>query len=124
MIGSLPDGVLQEIVEETNVPRSSLSEPRLIGCMADSVGKPDILFWVVTTLDAAAVRAAYAEGAEDGWESDRMLFVSVSALGCISQPLCPVTRAAIQCYLAARGCRDDNWQWGGGQGMPLLACAY
>ena len=29
---------------ETNVPRESLAEPELMGFMADSTGKPDVLF--------------------------------------------------------------------------------
>ncbi|KOO24873.1 nucleoside diphosphate-linked moiety x motif 22 [Chrysochromulina tobinii] len=66
------NSVLQEIVEETNVPITALSTPLIIGCMADASGKPDLLFFVRTALDAAGVRAAYAEGASDGWESDKL----------------------------------------------------
>ena len=47
----LYDSVLQETHEETAVPRDALSEPQLIGCMADAVGKPDLLFLTRTSLD-------------------------------------------------------------------------
>ena len=36
--------VPSEAVAETNVPRESLGEPELMGFMADSTGKPDVLF--------------------------------------------------------------------------------
>jgi hypothetical protein len=122
------NSVLQEIVEETNVPITALSTPLIIGCMADASGKPDLLFFVRTALDAAGVRAAYAEGASDGWESDKLALVSAEAFcrlgqrqefagcsdggdggdggdgegGCSSLLLTCVTRAAAACYQRAR----------------------
>ena len=119
------NSVLQEIVEETNVPITALCPPLILGCMADASGKPDLLFFVRTALDAAGVRAAYAEGASDGWESDKLTFVSTEAFcrlgqrqefaGCSddgdggdgdgvgsSLLLTCVTRAAAACYQRAR----------------------
>jgi len=71
--------VVQEAYEETNVPLAALSEPRLIGCMAANdehgcIGKPDLLFLTRTRLTAAEVRTQYEQGAEEGWESDRLAF--------------------------------------------------
>ena len=52
VVHELYDSVLQETHEETAVPRDALSQPQLIGCMADAVGKPDLLFLTRTSLDA------------------------------------------------------------------------
>lgn len=93
--------VLDEICAETNVPRDSLSAPRLIGCMADSRGKPDLLFFVQTSLDGAAVRDCYARGAEEGWESDRLALVAIAEMKQCRLQKTPVTRAAIECFFAA-----------------------
>jgi len=88
------DSVRQEIHEETNVPLASLSPPRMIGCMADSMGKPDLLFLTSTTLDAAGVRAAYAEGASEGWESDKLAFCALDEFTVEGAALRPKTAAA------------------------------
>jgi len=98
VLRELYDSVLQETHEETAVPRQKLSEPQLIGCMADSVGKPDLLFLTSTTLDADGVRACYSQGPEEGWESDRLVFWPASALSECTLALTPVTRAAIKCF--------------------------
>ena len=95
----LYDSVLQETHEETAVPRERLSEPQLIGCMADPTGKPDLLFLTRTSLDAAGVRACYDQGPEEGWESDRLVFWPAATLGECTLALTPVTRAAIACLL-------------------------
>ena len=92
--------ILQEVHEETNVPLEALGEPLLIGAMCDSSHKPDLLFLTTTRLDEAQVRDAYAQGAAEGWESDRLVFWPAAQLGACaaSMPLTPVTRAAIECY--------------------------
>ena len=95
--------VLLEVHEETNVPLAALSEPRLIGAMADRSRKPDLLFVTHTKLSANEVRAAYAAGAVEGWESDRLAFCSLGqqqegqelAPNVGDLPLTAVTRAAI-----------------------------
>lgn len=96
--------VKQEVHEETNVPLDALTEPRLIGAMADSSHKPDLLFVTTTTLDAAGVRAAYARGATEGWESDKLAFWPADDLAACPRalPLTPVTRAALECYAVAQ----------------------
>lgn len=93
------DSVVQEVCEETNVPRDSLSKPRLIGCMADATGKPDVLFFVRTSLNSDAVRAKYGEGAAEGWESDRLVFWPVDTIAKCTLPMTAVTRATIACFL-------------------------
>lgn len=102
VLAELFDSVLQEIHEETNVPREALGEPRLIGLMADATGKPDALFLVHTTLDAAAIREAYGKGAVEGWESDQLAFRPVEALEGCDLPMTAVTRAALACLLDCR----------------------
>ena len=89
------EAILAEVHEETNVPRAALSTPVLIGAMEDDQRKPDLLFLVRTCLDAEGVRQAYAEGAAEGWESDRIAFWPVAELGGCEEAmrLSAVTRA-------------------------------
>lgn len=95
--------ILAEVHEETNVPLSDLSPPLLIGAMADSHRKPDLLFQVSTRLDSHGVRAAYARGASEGWESDKLTFWPAATLvHCDTLPLTAVTRAAAACFAALR----------------------
>ena len=94
--------LLLQVHEETNVPKSELATPLLLGAMEDAHRKPDLLFLVETRLDAAAVRAAYAAGAAEGWESDRIAFRPAATLAaCEDLPLASVTRACAACYAAS-----------------------
>lgn len=95
--------MVQEVIDETNVPRQALSAPRLIGAMCDASRKPDVLFVMRTSLDAEGVRHAYARGAVEGWESDRLAFWPARRLDECTLPLTPVTRAAFACLQAAGG---------------------
>ena len=99
--------ILQEVHDETNVPIADLSAPLLIGAMADSSRKPDLLFVTMTRLDADRVRAAYAQGANEGWESDRLAFWPSARLAeCEDElPLTAVTRAAHECFAMLTSCR-------------------
>lgn len=78
--------------------------------MADARGKPDALFFLTTSLDAAAVRARYESGgAEEAWESDRLALEPIGRLVQGQEqgqgqraappglPLTAVTRAALRC---------------------------
>ena len=92
------------------MPLDSLSEPLLIGAMCDKQHKPDLLFLTRTSLDAPGVRAAFAAGAKEGWESDRLAFWPADRLSACAEelPLTSVTRAAVRCFelmdkSAARG---------------------
>ena len=70
--------VLQEVCDETGVPLTALSHPRLIGSMVDADGKPDLLFLTKTTLTAAEVAQTVRRGgASEAWESNA--FAAVSA---------------------------------------------
>ncbi|CAE7224895.1 Nudt22 [Symbiodinium natans] len=89
--------VVDEVIAETNVPRESLAAPELIGVMADSTGKPDVLFLLRTSLTSAEVQLAYSKGAEEAWESDRLTFCPLAEIPECSLPLTAVTRAAIAC---------------------------
>ena len=93
--------VVEEVHDETNVPKDTLSPVQLIGAMEDSVRKPDLLFLLTTSLDAAAVRACYSRGAVEGWESDRLTFWPADTLDSCNLPLTPVTRAAFACFKIA-----------------------
>ena len=89
-----------EVHEETNVPLSALGEPLLIGAMCDESRKPDLLFLTRTSLDGKGVRAAYARGATEGWESDKLALFPVQRLDSCAEtlPLTAVTRAAVACF--------------------------
>ena len=96
--------MLQEVHEETNVPLAALEEPLLIGAMSQLDGKGDLLFLTRTSLDAAGVRAAYAQGAAEGWESDRLAFWPLARLRACEEemPLTPTTRSLVRCYMHLR----------------------
>jgi len=98
VVRELFEAIVQEVHEETNIPKESLSEPLLIGAMEDSRLKPDLLFLLSTSLDAAAVRACYSRGATEVWESDKLVFWPADTIDSCSLPLTPVTRAAIDCF--------------------------
>lgn len=110
------NSIVDETHAETNVPREALSVPRLMGVMCDSTGKPDLLFYLRTSLSAAEVKSQYAQGAAEGWESDHLAFVALSSFSAMWEapslildkpeenpvlPLTCVTRAAIACYLGS-----------------------
>lgn len=97
------EAVRQETHEETNVPLEDIGEPRLIGAMVDERLKPDLVFHLRTPLSAAAVRARYAAGAPEGWESAAMVTVPPRPGGgwhVDGLALTPVTQAALACASA------------------------
>ena len=100
--------VVQETEEEINVSAQDLGNPKLIGVMADSTGKPDMLFLLETKLDAAQVRDAYARGASEAWESDQLQLVKVESLSTCSLPLTAVTMAAVECFRAVHQLRCNG----------------
>mgnify|MGYP002803426254 FL=1 len=87
---------LDEVVAETGVPLETLSEPLLMGFMADPALKPDVLFLVRTSLDSTALREGISK-AQEAWESDRLVFWPLANAGACDLPLTAVTRAALQC---------------------------
>ena len=48
-------------------------------------------------LNPHSLRAAYARGAVEGWESDRLAFWPVARVAECTLPLTSVTRAAVLC---------------------------
>ena len=72
-----------------------------------AAGKPDLLFLTRTALAAAEVRKRYERGAEEGWESDRLLFFprdhrrldGGARGGGEALRLTPVTACALACAL-------------------------
>lgn len=95
--------IIEEVHAETNLPKSKLSAPLLIGAMCDASRKPDILFFMQTKLTAEGVRLEYARGGAETWESDRLAFCPADELNECELPLTSVTRAAIACVNAAGG---------------------
>eukprot|EP00811_Abedinium_folium_P008273 NODE_17643_length_933_cov_2.890819.p2 GENE.NODE_17643_length_933_cov_2.890819~~NODE_17643_length_933_cov_2.890819.p2 ORF type:complete len:287 (+),score=68.39 NODE_17643_length_933_cov_2.890819:65-925(+) len=90
---------VDEICEETGVAPEALDEPLLIGAMCDSFAKPDLLFLVRTRLSAEEVRACYAKGAPEGWESDKFEVLPLPdfVAGRVPGHLAPTTLAAAVC---------------------------
>eukprot|EP00435_Cladocopium_sp_Y103_P033746 s435_g8.t1 len=63
---------VDEVVAETGVPPETLSEPQLMGFMADPAMKPDVLFLLRTSLDSIALKDGIGK-AQEAWESDRLV---------------------------------------------------
>jgi hypothetical protein len=101
VVSELFSSIVDEVHDETNLPRNTLSDVELIGAMEDGVRKPDLLFLLRTSHDAAGVRTCYERGAVEGWESDRLAFWPVDSLESCDLPLTPVTRAAFACFKIA-----------------------
>ncbi|KAF0852455.1 mitochondrial Nudix hydrolase (Nudix_Hydrolase_35) [Andalucia godoyi] len=68
---------LQELLEETGIPPSSISEYQLCVVQLDSLrmNKPDIVFFGRTSLSSEEVLEVYST-AKDGFESTSILFLS------------------------------------------------
>jgi len=95
------EAALRGVQERTSVPRKQLTVPRLIGCMSDSRHyKPELLFLIRTSLDAAAVRAHYAAQVGEGGDPDTLDFWPVASVSeCPLLVSCTV-RAAGDCMAA------------------------
>ncbi|CAN0381894.1 unnamed protein product, partial [Hapterophycus canaliculatus] len=65
------DSAVQEVVDETNVPRSALGEPLLSGLVrqGNSFGAPTAAFIIPCSLERAEVSTLYAKGAKEAFES-------------------------------------------------------
>ena len=94
MLDEVFDSILQECTEETGIQRDHLSMPHLIGGMVDNQRKPDLLFHLGTSLTATQVRATFKAGAPEGWESDRLVAITVTSVfdGTAGDPLQPPER--------------------------------
>eukprot|EP00928_Gymnodinium_smaydae_P032663 TRINITY_DN23593_c0_g1_i2.p1 TRINITY_DN23593_c0_g1~~TRINITY_DN23593_c0_g1_i2.p1 ORF type:complete len:154 (-),score=33.06 TRINITY_DN23593_c0_g1_i2:70-531(-) len=57
------DAMLREVIEETGIPRSALSEPLCLGLSRRLRNhRPDIIFLITCSLESAAVAELYATG--------------------------------------------------------------
>lgn len=81
------DGIIREVVEETGVPASSLTEPILIGVSQRETNvRPAAFFYMRCNIDSSAVTELYAR-AQDGYESTKLYAVSLKELREMSQRL-------------------------------------
>ncbi|CAM9212534.1 unnamed protein product, partial [Phaeothamnion confervicola] len=76
------DSILEEVVDETNVPRAALSDPLLLGVVMqrNSAGAPSAAFLVRCALPAAAVLRHYQEGPREAFETTAVLVVHAEEL--------------------------------------------
>uniref|UniRef100_N1QPV5 Nudix hydrolase domain-containing protein n=1 Tax=Aegilops tauschii TaxID=37682 RepID=N1QPV5_AEGTA len=80
------DGIIREVVEETGVPASSLTEPILIGVSRRETNvRPAAFFYMRCNIDSSAITELYAR-AQDGYESTKIYAVSVNSHG-VLRPL-------------------------------------
>ncbi|CAN0314566.1 unnamed protein product, partial [Ectocarpus sp. 4 AP-2014] len=65
------DSAVQEVVDETNVPREALGEPLLSGVVrqGNSFGAPTAAFIIPCSLTRGEAAALYAKGAKEAFES-------------------------------------------------------
>jgi len=95
IVAELFDAALRAVEERTSLPREKLSQPRFIGSMSDSRHyKPELLFLIHSSLDAAGVRARYKESA--GGADDLDFWPMDSFTDCPILVSC-VVRAAARC---------------------------
>ncbi|XP_044983565.1 nudix hydrolase 9 isoform X2 [Hordeum vulgare subsp. vulgare] len=81
------DGIIREVVEETGVPASSLTEPILIGVSQRETNvRPAAFFYMRCNIDSGAITELYAR-AQDGYESTKLCAVSPKELREMSQRL-------------------------------------
>ncbi|AQK79307.1 Nudix hydrolase 9 [Zea mays] len=74
------DGVIREVVEETGVPASSLTDPVFIGVSRREVNvRPTAFFFTKCNIDSSGVSELYSR-AQDGYESTKLYTVSVEEL--------------------------------------------
>lgn len=74
------EGVIREVVEETGVPASSLTDPVFIGVSRREVNaRPTAFFFTKCNIDSSGVSELYSR-AQDGYESTKLYTVSVEEL--------------------------------------------
>ncbi|CAN0354336.1 unnamed protein product, partial [Laminaria digitata] len=71
------DSAVQEVVDETNLPRSALGKPLLSGLVrqGNSFGAPSAAFIIPCSLNRAEVSALYASGAKEAFESTELRLI-------------------------------------------------
>ncbi|RLN30389.1 nudix hydrolase 9 isoform X1 [Panicum miliaceum] len=79
------DGIIREVVEETGVPASSLTDPVFIGVSCREMNvRPTAFFFTKCDVDSTSVNELYSK-AQDGYESTKLYAVSVEELRGMSQ---------------------------------------
>ena len=100
--------IADEIVDEIGVARDTLSHPQLVGVQRQlqAAGRPSLVFSVNCSVDEASVRAAYAKGPAEAFESTALQFMSqAEAAAC---ELGSSDGAAAEFTVATRGAL---WLW-------------
>lgn len=81
------DGIIREVVEETGVPASSLTEPVFIGVSRREMNvRPAAFFFMRCNIDSSAVTELYSR-AQDGYESTNLYTVSAEELRGLSHQM-------------------------------------
>ncbi|XP_039828289.1 nudix hydrolase 9-like isoform X2 [Panicum virgatum] len=79
------DGIIREVVEETGVPASSLTDPVFIGVSRREMNvRPTAFFFTKCNIDSIGVNELYSR-AQDGYESTKLYAVSVEELQGMAQ---------------------------------------
>ncbi|GMN24388.1 hypothetical protein TIFTF001_000547 [Ficus carica] len=74
------DSIIREVVEETGVPATSLSEPVFIGVSRRELNvRPAAFFFIKCTLESDEIQKLYSN-AQDGFESTQIYTVSMTEL--------------------------------------------
>ncbi|EQC38821.1 hypothetical protein SDRG_03780 [Saprolegnia diclina VS20] len=95
-VAELFDSITAEVEEETNVPRSALSPPLLLGVtLQGSAETPSYAFLIECALSVADVQERYVD-AQDQYESTRLMFVPVAALSTNTLELTPSAAGCLQ----------------------------
>ncbi|PUZ63735.1 hypothetical protein GQ55_3G091500 [Panicum hallii var. hallii] len=79
------DGIIREVVEETGVPASSLTDPVFIGVSCREMNvRPTAFFFTKCDIDSTGVNELYSK-AQDGYESTKLYAVTMEELRGMSQ---------------------------------------
>jgi 8-oxo-dGTP pyrophosphatase MutT (NUDIX family) len=79
------DGIIREVVEETGVPASSLTDPVFIGVSCREMNvRPTAFFFTKCGIDSTGVNELYSK-AQDGYESTKLYAVTMEELRGMSQ---------------------------------------
>ncbi|CAD6334830.1 unnamed protein product [Miscanthus lutarioriparius] len=96
------DGIIREVVEETGVPASSLTDPVFIGVSCREVNvRSTAFFFTKCNIDSSGVNELYSR-AQDGYESTKLYAVSVEELQGMRQRMPGCHNGGIALYESMR----------------------
>lgn len=102
------EGVIREVVEETGVPASSLTDPVFIGVSRREVNaRPTAFFFTKCNIDSSGVSELYSR-AQDGYESTKLYTVSVEELQGMRQRMPGCHNGGIALYELMRNAAKKN----------------